>query len=40
MIYILTKDIVFAPFGKEAKTYYVGQYKYIVNTDGSADWIL
>lgn len=40
MIYILTKDIVFAPFGKEAKTYYVGQYKYTVNTDGSADWIL
>lgn len=40
MIYILTKDIVFAPFGKEAKTYYVGQYKYIVNADGSADWIL
>lgn len=40
MIYILTKDIVFAPFGKEAKTYYVGQYKYTVNADGSADWIL
>ncbi len=40
MIYILTKDIVFAPFGKEAKTYYVGQYKYTVNSDGSADWIL
>ena len=40
MIYILTKDIVFAPFGKEAKTYYVGQYKYVVNSDGSADWIL
>ena len=40
MIYILTKDIVFAPFGKEAKTYYVGQYKYTVNVDGSADWIL
>lgn len=40
MIYILTKDIVFAPFGKEAKTYYIGQYKYIVNADGSADWIL
>lgn len=40
MVYILTKDIVFAPFGKEAKTYYVGQYKYIVNADGSADWIL
>ena len=40
MIYILTKDIVFAPFGKEAKTYYVGQYKYTVNEDGSADWIL
>ena len=40
MIYILTKDIVFAPFGKEAKTYYVGQYKYTVNSDGSADWVL
>lgn len=40
MIYILTKDIVFAPFGKEAKTYYIGQYKYTVNADGSADWIL
>lgn len=40
MIYILTKDIIFAPFGKEAKTYYVGQYKYTVNADGSADWIL
>lgn len=40
IIYILTKDIVFAPFGKEAKTYYVGQYKYTVNADGSADWIL
>lgn len=40
MIYILTKDIVFAPFGKEVKTYYVGQYKYTVNADGSADWIL
>lgn len=40
MIYILTKDIVFAPFGMDAKTYYVGQYKYVVNTDGSADWVL
>lgn len=40
MIYILTKDIIFAPFGKEAKTYYVGQYKYTVNADGSADWVL
>ena len=40
IIYILTKDIVFAPFGQTAKTYYVGQYKYIVNEDGNGDWIL
>lgn len=40
VIYILTKDIVFAPTGKEAQTYYIGQYKYVLAEDGSGDWIL
>lgn len=40
IIYILTKDIVFAPAWKEPTNYYIGEYKYIINEDGNGDWIL
>ena len=40
VIYILTKDIVFGPVWKGPSTYYIGEYKYIINEDGNGDWIL
>ena len=40
VIYILTKDIIFGPVWKGPTTYYIGEYKYVVNEDGNGDWIL
>lgn len=40
VIYILTKDIIFGPVWKGPTTYYIGEYKYVINEDGNGDWIL